>query len=130
MATVEQIQATIDRYIERFSSGDAAGWAALFAEDATQEDPVGTPVNVGREAIQGFYERTAEMLGGGLALVAKEEPVIIGHEAALSLYALAGTGEARMRMPRIIDHMTFDDDANITSLRAFWTMDSITPDPA
>ncbi len=130
MATVEQIQATIDRYIERFSSGDAAGWAALFAEDATQEDPVGTPVNVGREAIQGFYERTAEMLGGGLTLVAKEEPVIIGHEAALSLYALAGAGEARVRMPRIIDHMTFDDDANITSLRAFWTMDSITPDPA
>lgn len=129
MATVEQIQATIDRYIERFSSGDAAGWAALFSEGATQEDPVGTPVNVGREAIQAFYERTAEMLGG-LTLLAKEDPVIIGHEAALSLYALAGSGETRVRMPRIIDHMTFDDDANITSLRAFWTMDSIIPDPA
>ncbi len=130
MATTESIQATIDRYIERFSSGDGAGWAALFAEDATQEDPVGTPVNVGRQAIRAFYERTAAMFGGALTLVAKEDPVIIGHEAALSLYAVAGAGESRVRMPRIIDHMTFDDDANITALRAFWTMDSITPDPA
>lgn len=128
MATPDEIRATIDRYIEAFTAGDAEGWAALFSEDATQEDPVGTPVNTGRAAIQGFLDNNLALFGS-LQLHLKQEPVIIGHEAALSLYALAGTGADRARMPDIIDHMTFGDDASITSLRAFWTMDSITPDP-
>lgn len=128
MATTEEIRASIDRYIETFNRGDAAAWAACFTEDATQEDPVGAPVNTGRAAIQGFHENTSAALGS-LRLTLKDDPVIIGNEAALSLFAQAGSGESRMRMPTIIDHMTFDDDGSISSLRAFWTMDSITPDP-
>lgn len=129
MATPDEIRATIDRYIETFSSNDPEGWAATFAEDATQEDPVGTPVNKGRDAIKEFYTNTSNMFGGGLKLVAKEEPIIIDHEVVISLYAQAGSGESRNRMPRIIDHLTFNEDASIASLRAFWTLDSIEPDP-
>lgn len=128
MATTEEIRAAIDRYIETFSSGDAAAWAACFAEDATQEDPVGSPVNSGRAAIQGFHESTSGAFGA-LQLTLKDEPVIIGNEAVMALYAQAGSGESRQRMPNIIDHLTFNDDGSIASLRAFWTMDSITPDP-
>ncbi len=128
MATPDEIRATIDRYISAFSAGDSAGWAALFTEDATQEDPVGTPVNTSRAAIQGFLDNNLALFGS-LTLHLKQEPVIIGHEAALSLYALAGTGADRVRMPDIIDVITFADDASITSLRAFWTMESLTPDP-
>ncbi|MEJ7583485.1 MAG: nuclear transport factor 2 family protein [Acidimicrobiales bacterium] len=129
MATTDELRAAIDRYIATFSSGDAAAWAACFAEDATQEDPVGAPVNTGRAAIQSFHENTSATFGA-LRLVLKDEPVIIGHEAAMSLYAQAGEGENRMRMPNIIDALTFNEDGSIASLRAFWTMDSITPDPA
>ncbi len=129
MATADEIRAVIDRYIETFSSNDPDGWVATFAEDATQEDPVGTPVNKGRDAIKEFYENTSAMFGGSLKLVAKEEPIIVDHEAVLSLYAQAGSGESRNRMPRIIDHLTFNDDASIASLRAFWTIESIEPDP-
>jgi len=32
-------------------------------------------------------------------------------------------------MPRIIDHFTFDDAGRITSLRAFWQLESVRPDP-
>lgn len=129
MATPEQIRSTLDRYVETFSSNDADGWVATFAEDATQEDPVGTPVNKGRDAIKEFYVNTSNMFGGGLQLVLKEEPIIIGHEAVLSAYAIAGSGENRNRMPRIIDHLTFNEDGSIASLRAFWTLESIQPDP-
>ena len=129
MATTEEIRAVIDRYIETFSSNDADAWVATFAEDATQEDPVGTPVNTGREAIKAFYENTSAMFGGGLNLVLKEEPIIIGHEATLSLYAQAGSGASRNRMPRIIDLLMFNEAGQITSLRAFWTVESIEPDP-
>jgi len=129
MATSEQIRAAIDRYIETFSSNDPDAWAATFAEDATQEDPVGTPVNKGRDAIKEFYRNTSNMFGGDLKLFAKEDPIIIDHEAVISLYAQAGSGETRSRMPRIIDHLTFNEDASIASLRAFWTVESIEPDP-
>lgn len=129
MATTEEIRAAIDHYLETFSGGDGAAWAACFAEDGTQEDPVGAPVNTGRAAIQSFHDNMTTTFGS-LALVLKEEPVIIGHEAALSCYAQAGDGEGRMRMPRIIDVLTFTEDGLISSLRAFWTMESITPDPA
>ena len=128
MATPDEIRAVIDRYVTTFSSGDGAGWAALFAEDATQEDPVGTPANVGREAILGFYENMTAMLGG-LTLELKHEPIIIGHEAAFAATARAGQGESRARMPDIVDVLTFAEDGSITSLRAFWTMESIVPDP-
>jgi steroid Delta-isomerase len=129
MATEDQIRGVLDRYIETFSNDDGDGWAALFADDATQEDPVGTPVNKGREAIRGFYANTSAMFGGSLKLVLKEEPIVIGHEVVLSAYAVAGAGEARAKVPRIIDHLTFNDDGSIASLRAFWTMDSLEPHP-
>ena|SRR6187200_2082013 len=129
MATTDEIRANIDRYIATFSSDDSAGWAAMFAEDGTQEDPVGAPLNKGRAAIQAFHENMKAMLGGNLQMVAKEEPIIIGHEVALTAYAIAGSGEGRVRMPRIIDHITFNDDGSIASLRAFWTMESMEPAP-
>ncbi len=129
MATTDEIRATIDRYIETFSSNDAEGWAATFAEDATQEDPVGAPINSGRDAIRGFYDNTSAMFGGGLKLVAKEEPIIVGQEAVVALYAQAGRGDSRTRIPRIVDHIKFGEHGLISSLRAFWTLESIEPDP-
>ena len=129
MATSEQIRSTIDRYIATFSAGDANVWAENFAEDATHEDPVGTPVNKGRSAIVEFYNNSAAMMGGSLGLEATDEPIIIGNEAVIALSATAGSGIGRVRMPQIIDHMTFDDDGKIVALRAFWTMDSVISDP-
>jgi steroid delta-isomerase len=129
MATTDEIRAVIDRYIETFSNNDAEGWAATFADDATQEDPVGSPVNKGRDAIKEFYENTSAMFEGVLKVTRKEEPIIIGHEVVMSLYAQFGSGEGRSRMPRIIDHLTFNEDGSIASLRAFWTLESIEPDP-
>ena len=129
MATTEQIRATIDQYVTRFCAGDAARWAELFTEDAKQEDPVGSPVNEGRAAVQGFYENTAALFGGGLTIALLSDPVIIGDEAIVILTATGGSGEARARVPQIVDHMTFADDGAISSLRAFWDMTSIVPDP-
>jgi len=129
MPTTDEIRATIDQYVERFCVGDSAAWAALFSEDATQEDPVGTPVNVGREAIQAFYDNTSALFGGGLTIALLSEPVILGNEAIVILTATGGAGAARARVPQIVDHMTFADDASIASLRAFWDMASVTPDP-
>ena len=57
MPTREQVETTVREYIDAVGRQDLEATVALFAEDAHQEDPVGTPANVGRDAIRGFFER-------------------------------------------------------------------------
>ncbi|CAN5845786.1 nuclear transport factor 2 family protein [soil metagenome] len=125
-ATTDEMRATLDHYVERFSAGDADGWVALFTEDAVQEDPVGGPPNTGHEGVARFYRTTRETFGEA-ELRLREEPIIIGNEAVMLLEALAGPAYARVRIPLIVDVVTFADDARISSLRAFWDMGSIGP---
>ena len=47
MATPEQMSAAVHGYADAFDKGDPEAVVALFAEDATVEDPVGTPLKVG-----------------------------------------------------------------------------------
>jgi len=129
MPTTDQIRATLDQYVERFCAGDSAAWAALFTEDASQEDPVGTPANIGREAIAAFYDNSSALFGGNLKIAPTSEPIIAGNEAILIFSATGGSGESRARVPQIVDHLTFAEDGSIASLRAFWDMATITPDP-
>jgi steroid delta-isomerase len=52
MATPEQIRKTIDAYVDALARSDPDAWVGVFAPDAVQIDPVGTPPNVGRDAIR------------------------------------------------------------------------------
>ncbi len=117
MATTDEIQATLDQYVATFSSHDRAGWLSLFTEDATDEDPVGTPVNTGHEAIGTFWDNTHAL--GDLSLEVIDEPIILGHEALLFIRAVIA-GPEPSGVPRIVDHIRFADDGRIQSLRAFW----------
>ena len=54
------LQGFVQRYLDTAASGSADDVAALYAEDATLEDPVGGgEVHIGRQAIAGFYAMTA-----------------------------------------------------------------------
>src|SRR4051794_18380104 len=55
-ATTEQIRETIDNYIARMTASDREGWLALFTEDATVEDPVGSEVKNGHAGIGEFWD--------------------------------------------------------------------------
>ena len=46
----------VERWVERFNAGDAAGLAALYHEDAVNHQVVQDPVE-GRAAIQAMFER-------------------------------------------------------------------------
>ncbi|HKH50735.1 MAG TPA: nuclear transport factor 2 family protein, partial [Mycobacterium sp.] len=48
MTSVEDITKTVHRYLETLSQGRPDDIAALYAEDATVEDPVGGEVHIGR----------------------------------------------------------------------------------
>jgi steroid Delta-isomerase len=124
-ATAEQINATIDRYVEVFSQGDKDGYLALFAADASVEDPVGSDVAIGHTEIAAFWDGVRG-LTPTIELVKSGTPRVAAGEAAWGLRAIPDLGGTKMVVD-IIDVMAFDDDGRITSLRAYWDMAEMVP---
>jgi steroid Delta-isomerase len=118
----EQITDTVNRYLAYTAKGAVDEIADLYASDATVEDPVGGEIHIGRQAIHGFYSAIA---AGG-----RFEPEVVtlralGHEAAFFWRLVVNRGDASVRID-VISVMTFDDDAKITSMKAYWGPDDIT----
>ena len=55
MAT-QQLPQSVRDYFSAIKALDAAAFAATFADDAVQEDPVGTPPNWDHATIRQFFE--------------------------------------------------------------------------
>lgn len=118
MPDADAIRATIAQYQERFSEADREGWLELFAPDATMEDPVGSPVKHGLEEIGAFFDQSHGM-ADTLRLQATGPVRVAGDEAAFPMQARPRMGGEEFVVD-IIDVMRFDDEARITSMRAFW----------
>jgi steroid Delta-isomerase len=125
MPEADAIRTTIEQYLARFSAGDREGWLDLWADGATMEDPVGSPLRTGREDIGAFYDQ-GHAVTDSVELRPAGVPIVVGDEAAFSFDVRPTLGGATMTMPAI-DVMTFDDDARITSQRAFVDFGMIRP---
>jgi steroid delta-isomerase len=125
MASQSVINATIDAYMAAFAADDRAAYLDCFAEDAWLEDPVGTPRREGREAIGAFWDE-AHALPDSLELRPLGLRIVIGHEATFAFQACAGLGGETYALD-VIDHLTFDDEGKITTLRAFFDAATMTP---
>jgi steroid delta-isomerase len=99
--------------------GNADDVVALFAEDATVEDPVGSDVHRGIEAIRSFIH---SVMDGQQIAVQLTTLNVAGGEAAFHM-------QVTMRGQRLddIDVMTFNDDAKITSMKAYWGAANFSP---
>ena len=117
MSSPEANTKTVHRYLETIEAGRPDDIAALYAADATIEDPVGGDVDIGPEAIRGFYTSVENAN-------AKAE---IGTLRALgNEVAWLWTLSIHTMKIEIISVMTFDDDAKITSMKAYWGPENIT----
>jgi steroid delta-isomerase len=116
MSSPEDNARTVNRYLQAVSKGQPENIAALYAEDATVEDPVGGEVHIGRQAIRGFY-KAVEGANSTTEVVTLRA---LGNEAAffwkLSIHAMT---------IEIISTMTFDDEGRISSMKAYWGPDNI-----
>lgn len=117
MPSDEQCAATVNRYLELVAGkGTADQITALYTEDATIEDPIGSDLRRGRDAVHEFY--------AGLDNVEKETELIAvraaANQAAFLWRLTLDMGNGRTKIAPI-SVMTFDDDAKITSMRAFWS---------
>ena len=122
--TEAAMKAALQAYVDRTNAGDSDGLIALFAPDATIEDPVGSPLKRGEEIAAWFRDSVA--FGARITPVA---PIRGSHanEAALVFdVAFTPPGAARTRI-RSVDICAFDEQARITSLRAFWGPGDVEP---
>ena len=88
----------------------------LYTAEATIEDPVGSDLRRGQDAVREFYV--------AIEGVKKETELaqlrISGSEAAFLWHLTLDGGDSRTRISPI-STMLFDEDAKITSMRAFWS---------
>ncbi|MGH0030739.1 MAG: nuclear transport factor 2 family protein [Myxococcota bacterium] len=121
MVDPNHIRQLYDRYPDLVTKGDVDAIVELYAEDATIEDPIGSDLHRGRDAVRAFYQ------GIGTPTMKRSGPVrVAGREAATPLVVILG-GPGDEKVLDIISVMVFDDDGKITSMRAYWSGDAIRP---
>ena len=111
----DDVAVCVRRYLDTVATGTAADVTALYSPDATVEDPVGTEVRRGREAILEFY-------GGLEGMEARTSLGVVriaGGEAVFNFELVTVVGDQSYTVAPI-DHMVFDEDGQITAMRAFW----------
>ncbi|WP_182345908.1 SgcJ/EcaC family oxidoreductase [Tomitella gaofuii] len=109
------IRATVQSYVDAVGATDPDAVLALYAPDATVEDPVGTEPHRGRDDIADFYAKSAGYRNESELLDCR-----ISGDSAAFRFRITTTLPERTVEVTPIDVMTFDDDARITSMRAFW----------
>ena len=113
------ILSAVESYIKFFSTNDRAGYLSLFADDAWVEDPVGSPKHQGLDAIGAFWDGSRELAPEIELRLIKDN--VCGGEVAFLMEIRPMLGDQQMVMTAI-DVMTFDDDARVTTLRAYFDM--------
>ncbi|MGZ6778504.1 MAG: nuclear transport factor 2 family protein [Mycobacterium sp.] len=122
MSTPEDNAKTVQRYLELTAAGNVDGVVDLYADDATVEDPVGSEVHIGRQAIRGFYSQIPDTEKSAEVVTLRT----LGHEAAFLWTLTVDLGDGRIGI-EIISTMTFNGDGKIASMKAYWGPENIKP---
>jgi steroid delta-isomerase len=77
--------AMVHKYVEAFEKQDMDIIREIYAEDATVEDPVGTALHVGIDAVCAFYEGA---LKSGAKLALSGDPRCSGNAVAFPFQVL------------------------------------------
>ena len=117
-ATAKRVCETYTRSLE---ASDLETLLDLFADDASIEDPVGTPLREGKEALRAFY---AEACQGVAKAELTGSPRLAGNEVAFPFTVTAGTPEQEITI-NIIDVFRFNDAGKVATMRAFWGPDNM-----
>lgn len=115
MPTHEEKVRVVESYIQAFAKCDPEAVVALFAEDATVEDPIGSPAHHGHDAIRAFY--TASMATG--AKLKLEGPVRTAADYAAFAFSVTLNYGGEKRVD-VIDTFRFDEAGKVVEMRAYF----------
>lgn len=116
MPSPEQMTAAVQAYVAAFDAGDPAMAAAIFADDAVIEDPIGSAPKAGMAAILEFY--TASMATGAKLHLAGPIRVAAAHAAFAMQVRLSWDGKD-MAID-VIDTFAFDDAGKVREMKAYF----------
>ena len=116
MATPEQMTAAVHAYVAAFDKGDPELAVALFAEDAIIEDPIGTPLKIGHDAIREFY--TGSMAAG--AKLVLEGPIRIAGESAAFPFSARLKMNGNDMQVDVIDIFKFNEVGKVVEMKAYF----------
>jgi steroid delta-isomerase len=117
MPSPDQLRDLITGYVAAVNSRDAAGIAALFAEDAHQADPASNPPNVGRAAIATFFENS--IAGSDSWTFTAKAVHTCASTVAIDFGIALVAGGATMHIEGI-EIFEVGDDGLFTSVNAYW----------
>jgi steroid delta-isomerase len=104
--------AAVHKYVQAFDEASMDIIRDIYAADAIVEDPVGTDIHRGIEAVCAFYEGA---LASGAKLELTGQVRCSGNAAAFPF---------KVKMPgmeiNIIDVFEFNDEGKVNSMKAYW----------
>lgn len=111
----ERMEAAVHAYVAAFDAASIDQIVALYAEEATVEDPVGSPIRKGKDAIRAFY---LESLATGAKLSLDGAVRVSGDYAAFPFSVHLHYGGGAMRID-VIDTFRFNTAYEVVEMRAF-----------
>lgn len=122
MPTQAQMKAALQEYVDAFNARDAQRIIALFAENATVEDPIGAPLKRGIAEVGEFYRGSVQLVDR-IELAA---PIRGSHGAAAAMaFVVHLNYEGKPCQISVIDVMEFDPSGRIASMKAYWGPDDV-----
>jgi steroid delta-isomerase len=109
--------AMVNRYVEAFDKADLDIIREIYSVDAQVEDPVGSGVHDGIDAVCAFYEGA---LASGAKLALTGEPRCAGNAVVFPF---------QVQIPGmsidVIDIFEFDHEGKVNSMKAYWGPENI-----
>lgn len=106
----------VHAYVRALNAADLDAIVALYAENATVEDPVGSLPKVGHAAIRKFYAVSMAIP----LVVALEGEIRVAERACAFSFSVSFSHKGRPTTIRPIDVFEFDADGHIQSMRAYF----------
>jgi steroid Delta-isomerase len=113
----DPVRDALTTYAKAWSNDDRESFLSLFADEASIEDPVGSPKVEGKDAIAEFWDNVHSM-----PMTYETEVVRIvscGNEGVL-VFNVTTRGEGMTMTVKIVDVFAFNDEGKVVSMRAFW----------
>lgn len=114
--SVEDRIAVAQAYVDALNNTDIEAVKAIYADDATVEDPVGSELTRGIDAIAEFYQR-----GFGMSLHLELTGAVraAGNTIAFP-FVINMEIEGQKSRIDVIDVFEFNDEGKVCSMKAYW----------
>jgi steroid delta-isomerase len=117
MPQEQQIRRAVEGYVDAFNKQNREQFIALFAEDAVQTDPVGTPSRRGPAEITGFYDTVFEVMDRVDFRIT--DLVVTADEAALTFRITAYRRDGGVVHEDGVDTFRVNDEGLITEIKGY-----------